>query len=126
MERLETICVGGPLHGMLHAQLEHEEKFQYSRIKSGCEVLAGDYLVGGFQPEYEHHHYHLFHVCIPMCPLAVWEYFLWLHHSLSIVDAIEHELFHPSDCYVVRFMPTTTEYVPSPVFQYGLVKLSVN
>lgn len=122
------MCVGGPLDGGFAegAFFVGQTEFSYSRIVSGCKCLDGDCLVGGFEPKYASDTYRLHKFFVPFSGSFFWEYSVWLHESISLTEAVTKELFHPSDCFVVRHFNSNVRFQESPIFQYGLLKMSRN
>lgn len=124
----KTICVGGPLDGESVIEASGKLRFTCQRQLSGCEVLPGDDILSGLEPETTNDDYILVVFSFPWPSGVHWLYSFWLHESLTgenLKTFLSSPTWHFSDCYVVR-MRAELLHEPSRLFRDGQFTMSRN
>jgi len=120
---IETVCVGGPAHGVrlrtrpgvdvVNVQTKKMETIRNAPLMMGDQLV--DYVQAHMHPEV----YLLRSLSLLWPPGARWQYYYWVHESMpGVLDVLER--LHLADCHVER------HWQPSPLVKYGQLTLSMN
>lgn len=128
-ENLGTVCVGGPMHGMVYCVRNSVDHFI---VPTPAMVpTLGDDLIespdnSATMPVFKVEHYHLKKIILDWPTGMYWTYYFWAHESIAKCPEVILDVVRLSDCYVERHHKAPSIETQSSLFQYGTIVLSCN